>query len=120
MKIELNEDQIIKIVQDYYKEIEGNDIMTYLKLKVEDNYESAVIMKYSYIEFDGMSFKTEEELGKDELLEIINHYLPAECNFKGMSFGPYRHFYRPDDYTERTKLTIDLEPVVQKTKGRHL
>ena len=118
MKIELKEDQALKVIKNYYKEVEGTDINACFKRNEVEKDLNVTLMSYSYVEFAGMNFKVEEEIDNNKIEEIVNYYLSADYNFKELSFSLYKEYYRPDDYAERVKMVIEFEPVIQKTKQR--
>ena len=67
-----------------------------------------------------MNFKVDGEIDNIELLEIFNSYLSADYDIKKVSFGKRREYLPRQDYYDRIKTIVELEPVNQKTKGRYI
>ena len=120
MKLTLSEDQIKKLIKKYYKEVEGIDVGVGFD-KYEDyqcTFIQPVISKD--IVLGDIKVTATEEVPRMKMTEIFNYYLSADYNFKKASFSTHREYERMGDYIERITVSVELEPVDQKTRGRHI
>jgi hypothetical protein len=121
MKLELTEEQTIEIIKKYYEESKGIKVNAELSYARDDSNKQRVVIKTSNtLNIAGMNLKVDGEIDNIDLLEIFNSYLSADYNIKNVSFGTHREYLPRQDYYDRIKTIVELEPVNQKTKGRHI
>ncbi len=120
MKLTLNENQTKELIQKYYKEVEGVEVKVHFDTyeDCQSTYVQPVISKDIVIA--DIKVTATEEVSNMKMTEIFNFYLPADYNFKKSSFSTYRDYERMGDYIERVTASIELEPVDQKTRGKHI
>ena len=119
MKIEFTEEQTIKIIKKYYEESKGIKVNAQLSYARDDSNAQRVVIKTSNtLNMAGMNFKVDGEIDNIELLEIFNSYLSEDYNIKNVSFGTRREYLPRQDYYDRIKLIVELEPVIQKTRNK--
>ena len=120
MRLTLNEEQTKELIQKYYKEVEGIDVKVHFDTCEDYQYTSVQPVISKDIVIADIKVTATEEVPDMKMTEIFNFYFPADYNFKKSSFSVHREYGRMDDYVERVTTSIELEPVDQKTRGRHI
>lgn len=119
MTMELTGNQTTQIIDTYLKEVKN--IQADTCLVIEKDREKGQVLKAKYlktINIAGITAQAVAEIDEMEIYEVFNHYLSADYDLKGISVKSSKNNTYMDEYYDSTTVTVEIEPVQQKTRNK--
>lgn len=121
MTMELTGDQTTQIIDTYLKEVKN--IQADTCLVIEKDREKGQVLKAKYlktINIAGITTQAVAEIDEMEIYEVFNHYLSADYDLKRISVKSTKNNTYMDEYYYSTTVTVEIEPVQQKTRNKDM